>query len=553
METFNYIKKRCSSLESSRQTWEDHWQDILDYVMPRKADVTFVRSKGEKRTEVLFDSTAITANNLLAASLHGTLTSPSLPWFTLKLRDEELMNERDVQLWLEDSGRRMYDTFNETNFNTEVHELYLDLCSIGTGALFVEEANEGFEKGAIHFNTLHIAEYFIQENVNGKVDTLYRKYKLTARQAIQEFGEENVGEKIIEASKNKPDKQFNFIHAVEPTIDYERATGKAGTKLPYHSCHCCVEDKMIVRTGGYNEFPYLVPRWSKATGEIFGRSPSYNALPDIKTLNKAVEIGLKAWAKAIDPPLLVQDDGVIGRVRMTPAGITVVRSDGAIKPLQIGSNWQITDMKENQLRTAIRQAYYSDQLQLQEGPQMTATEVQVRYELMQRLLGPTLGRFQSEFLNPLIERVFGIMVRANAFMPTPEIIGNRKMDIEYVGPLARSQRMEESIAIERLYQLAMNVGQIDPAIMDNINHDEAIRMRAKLLGVPKTVLRGLDEVMEMREAKAQQQAQMMQQQMAQQQAQTALTQGQAMNQLGQPEAQEGMDQAEEAAKEQGLM
>ena len=553
METFNYIKKRCSSLESSRQTWEDHWQSILDYVMPRKADVTFVRSKGEKRTEVLFDSTAITANNLLAASLHGTLTSPSLPWFTLKLRDEELMNERDVQLWLEDSGRRMYDTFNETNFNTEVHELYLDLCSIGTGALFVEEANEGFEKGAIHFNTLHIAEYFIQENVNGKVDTLYRKYKLTARQAIEEFGEENVGEKIIEASKNKPDKQFNFIHAVEPTIDYERATGKAGTKLPYHSCHCCVEDKMIVRTGGYNEFPYLVPRWSKATGEIFGRSPSYNALPDIKTLNKAVEIGLKAWAKAIDPPLLVQDDGVIGRVRMTPAGITVVRSDGAIKPLQIGSNWQITDMKENQLRTAIRQAYYSDQLQLQEGPQMTATEVQVRYELMQRLLGPTLGRFQSEFLNPLIERVFGIMVRANAFMPTPEIMGNRKMDIEYVGPLARSQRMEESIAIERLYQLAMNVGQIDPAIMDNINHDEAIRMRAKLLGVPKTVLRGLDEVMEMREAKAQQQAQMMQQQMAQQQAQTALTQGQAMNQLGQPEAQEGMDQAEEAAKEQGLM
>ena len=88
MATFEYIKKRCSALESDRQTWEDHWQDILDYVMPRKADVTFVRSKGEKRTEVLFDSTAITANNLLAASLHGTLTSPSLPWFSLKLRDE---------------------------------------------------------------------------------------------------------------------------------------------------------------------------------------------------------------------------------------------------------------------------------------------------------------------------------------------------------------------------------------------------------------------------------------------------------------------------------
>jgi hypothetical protein len=553
MATFEYIKKRCANLESVRQTWEDHWQEILDYVMPRKADVTFVRSRGEKRTEVLYDSTAITANNLLAASLQGTLTSASLPWFHLKLRDTELNQNRDVQLWLEDSAKRMYEIFNESNFNTEVHELYLDLVSIGTGAIFVEEGSKGFDKEGIHFNCLHIAEYFIQENINGKVDTLYRKYKLTARQAIQEFGEENVGEKILESVKEKPDKEFNFIHAVEPTEDYERAVGKSNTKLPVHSCHVCTEDKMVVRTGGYNEFPYLVPRWSKATGEIFGRSPSYNALPDIKTLNKAVEIGLKAWAKAIDPPLLVQDDGVIGRVRMTPAGITVVRHDGAIKPLQIGSNWQITDMKENQLRTSIRQAYYSDQLQLQDGPQMTATEVQVRYELMQRLLGPTLGRFQSEFLNPLIERTFGIMLRAGALLPEPEVIQGQKIDVEYVGPLARSQRMEESVAIDRLYELAVNVVQVDPSIMDNINHDEAIRLRGDLLGVPKIVLRSRDEVEELREQR--QQAQMAQQQAEQQQqaAQAALTQGQAMSEMGSPEAQEGMAQAEQAAQEEGLI
>ena len=545
MATFEYIKKRCSALESDRATWEDHWQDILDYVMPRKADISFVRAKGTKRTEVLYDSTAITANNLLAASLQGTLTSPSLPWFHLKLRDKELNEHRDVQLWLEDSARRMYDTFNESNFNTEVHELYLDLCSVGTGSMFVEEGNNGFETEGIHFNTLHIAEYFIQENINGQVDTLYRKYKLTARQAIEEFGEDNLGEKIIEASKNKPDKMFNFIHAVEPTKDYERALGKANTKLPFHSCHVCVEDKMVVRTGGYNEFPYLVPRWAKATGEIFGRSPSYNALPDIKTLNKAVEIGLKAWAKAIDPPLLVQDDGVIGRVRMTPAGITVVRNDGAIKPLQIGSNWQITDMKETQLRTAIRQAYYSDQLQLQEGPQMTATEVQVRYELMQRLLGPTLGRFQSEFLNPLIERTFGIMLRAGALMPEPDIIKGQQIDVEYVGPLARSQRMEESVAIERLYGLAMNVVQVDPTIMDNINHDEAIRLRATLLGVPKTILRGRDEVEELREQRAEQQQAMAQAQEQQAAGDAMQSQAKAAKDMAEPRVQQMMEEAQE--------
>ena len=553
MATFDYIRKRLDKLEADRGTWESHWQEILDYVMPRKAEITFLRSRGEKRTEVLFDSTAITANNLLAASLQGTLTSPSLPWFSLKLRDDDANKIRDVQIWLEDTARRMYAVFNESNFNTEVHEMYLDLCSVGTSAIFVEEANEGFLQGGLHFNTLHIAEYFIQENSTGRVDTLYRKYKMTARQAVQEFGEDNVGTKIKEALKAKPDTQFNFIHAVEPTADYERATGKAKTKLPFHSCHVCFEDKMVVRTGGYNEFPYLVPRWSKATGEIFGRSPSYNALPDIKTLNKAVEIGLKAWAKAIDPPLLVTDDGVIGRVRMTPAGITVVRSDTAIKPLQIGSNWQITDLKENQLRTAIRQAYYSDQLQLQEGPQMTATEVQVRYELMQRLLGPTLGRFQTEFLNPLIERVFGIMMRADALMPRPEAMSGMNMDIEYVGPLARSQRMEEAIAVERLYQLAMQVVQVDPTVMDVINHEQAIRMRATLLGVPKTVLRGEDEVAEIREQRAAAQQQAQEQAMAQQQADTALSQGKAMTEMSKPETKEGMEEAMAQAEQQGLV
>ena len=554
MATFDYIRKRLDKLEADRGTWESHWQEILDYVMPRKAEITFLRSRGEKRTEVLFDSTAITANNLLAASLQGTLTSPSLPWFSLKLRDDDANKVRDIQIWLEDTARRMYAVFNESNFNTEVHEMYLDLCSVGTSAIFVEEANEGFLQGGLHFNTLHIAEYFIQENSTGRVDTLYRKYKMTARQAVQEFGEDNVGTKIKEAIKAKPDTQFNFIHAVEPTPDYERSVGmKSKTKLPFHSCHVCFEDKMVVRTGGYNEFPYLVPRWSKATGEIFGRSPSYNALPDIKTLNKAVEIGLKAWAKAIDPPLLVTDDGVIGRVRMTPAGITVVRSDTAIKPLQIGSNWQITDLKENQLRTAIRQAYYSDQLQLQEGPQMTATEVQVRYELMQRLLGPTLGRFQTEFLNPLIERVFGIMMRADALMPRPEAMSGMNMDIEYVGPLARSQRMEEAIAVERLYQLAMQVVQVDPTVMDVINHEQAIRMRATLLGVPKTVLRGEDEVAEIREQRAAAQQQAQEQAMAQQQADTALSQGKAMTEMSKPETKEGMEEAMAQAEQQGLV
>ena len=516
------ILKRLDRLDSSKSQWSTHWQEILDYVMPRKAEVTVNYSKGAKRTEILYDSSAIHANTLLAASLQGTLTSASLPWFHLKVRNNDLNESREVQVWLEDCRNRMYKTFNSSNFNTEVHEFYLDICSIGTACIEVEESD-----GDLNFRTLHISEYYIAENHKGQIDTLYRKFEYTARQAKQRWGDA-CGSKVDDALKNDPDKKLTFVHCVMPSSDY---TMKKQSKLPFVSIYICKDDKTVVSEGGYNEMPYLVTRWSKASGEEYGRSPAYNALPDIKTLNKAVELGLKAWAKAIDPPLLVEDDGVIGRVVTKPAGITVVRRDGAIKPLNSGARFDVSDMKESELRGSIKQAFFSDQLELQQGPQMTATEVQVRYELMQRLLGPTLGRFQTEFLNPLIERTFAIMQRNEKFAPAPGALDGVGIDIEYVGPLARSQRMEEATAVERLYEMAANLAQIAPEVMDNIDHDMAIRSRAELLGVPKNIMRDPKQIQEKRKAEAAQQQEQMAAQQAQQGADLAATVGPVAEQL----------------------
>lgn len=516
------ILKRLDRLDSSKSQWSTHWQEILDYVMPRKAEVTVNYSKGAKRTEILYDSSAIHANTLLAASLQGTLTSASLPWFHLKVRNNELNESREVQVWLEDCRNRMYKAFNSSNFNTEVHEFYLDICSIGTACIEVEESD-----GDLNFRTLHISEYYIAENHKGQIDTLYRKFEYTARQAKQRWGDA-CGSKVDDALKNDPDKKLTFVHCVMPSSDY---TMKKQSKLPFVSIYICKDDKTVVSEGGYNEMPYLVTRWSKASGEEYGRSPAYNALPDIKTLNKAVELGLKAWAKAIDPPLLVEDDGVIGRVVTKPAGITVVRRDGAIKPLNSGARFDVSDMKESELRGSIKQAFFSDQLELQQGPQMTATEVQVRYELMQRLLGPTLGRFQTEFLNPLIERTFAIMQRNEKFAPAPGALDGVGIDIEYVGPLARSQRMEEATAVERLYEMAANLAQIAPEVMDNIDHDMAIRSRAELLGVPKNIMRDPKQIQEKRKAEAAQQQEQMAAQQAQQGADLAATVGPVAEQL----------------------
>ena len=541
------ILKRVNRLEAARSPWLDHWQEILDYVMPRKAEITANYTKGAKRTEKLFDSTAVHANTLLAASLQGTLTSASLPWFHLRVRDETLNSMQEVQVWLEDCRNRMYKEFNSSNFSTEVHEFYLDICSIGTACLEVEEIPEtqGFS-----FRTLHISEYYVIENERGMIDTVYRKFQYSARQAFLKWGKA-CGTKCMEAYKSDPDKKFTFIHAVMPVGEYK---GKIATKLPWLSIYISVDDKNILSEGGYNELPYLVTRWAKASGEEYGRSPAYNALPDIKTLNKAVELGLRTWAKVLDPPLLVEDDGIIGRVSTKPGGITVIRRDGALKPLVLAAKFDVSDMKETEKRQSIRQAFFADQLELQQGPQMTATEVQVRYELMQRLLGPTLGRFQTEFLNPLVERCFGMMQRNENFLPAPEAIEGAAIDVEYVGPLARSQRMEEAVAVERLYEMVANLAQIAPEIMDNLNHDEAIRSRAELLGVPKTILKDYREVQQIRQQRMeqqQQQAQMEQMQVGADMASKVGPATEALKPANVEASQEGIAKLMEALGAQG--
>ena len=61
------LDKRYKTLQSQRSNWESHWQELADFMLPRKADITKKRTQGDKRTEMIFDGTAIHAVELLAS------------------------------------------------------------------------------------------------------------------------------------------------------------------------------------------------------------------------------------------------------------------------------------------------------------------------------------------------------------------------------------------------------------------------------------------------------------------------------------------------------
>ena len=505
------IMARFDRLKTGRQNWETHWQEVADYMQPRKADVTRTRSKGDKRTELIFDSSPIQAVELLAASLHGMLTNPSTPWFSLRYKDEGLDSDDEAKLWLEGVTDTMYTAFNRSNFQQEIFELYHDLITFGTAAMFIEEDQNDLLK----FSTRHINEIYVTENDKGRIDTVYRKFKITLRAAAQQFGN-NLSEEARNKVEKDPFDEIDILHAVYPRQDFN-PTKKDKENMEFESVYVEYKNGNELSVGGFMEFPFVVPRYLKASHEIYGRSPAMTALPDVKMLNEMSKTTIKAAQKQVDPPLLVPDDGFLLPVRTVPGGLNFYRSGtrDRIEPLNIGANNPLGLNMEEQRRTAIRNVFYVDQLLLQQGPQMTATEVIQRNEEKMRLLGPVLGRLQSELLKPLIDRVFAVLLRNNMLPPAPEFLSGRDVEIEYVSPLAKAQKSTELQSIMRAVEILGSLANVAP-VFDYVNFDNLVKHLADIVGVPQKILKSQSQVnAERQQAQAQQQEMQQMQQLQQ--------------------------------------
>ena len=517
------IIKRYDRLKSDRVNWDQMWEELATYLMPGKVDFITTTTRGTKRAAEVYDSTAIHALQILSASLHGSLTSPSTKWFGLRFREDELNENKDAKDWLEKCSKGIFQEFGKSNFSTEVAEAYQDLAGFGTSCLQFDVKTKDAQFDGFNFRACHLAEVVISESEEGRIDTVFRKLKLTARQAYQKFGKD-CGDKALKALEKDPDKEFEYIQAVIPReLKGEPAMVAPPHQRPYACYYISVIDKKICKESGYYELPYMVPRWGKTTGDIYGFGPGCVARPDIKTLNESRKLAMKAWEKSIDPPLMAMQNGILGKIDMRPSSVTYVRDMNGLAPISNQTNWSADQLMLGDVRGSVRRIFFSDQLELNEGPQMTATEVQVRYELMQRLLGPTLGRLQSEFLNPIVERAFYSMLRGNALPQMPQVLQDAggDLDIEYVGPLARSQKMDEVTSIQRAVDGIMQLAQVNPEVLDIVDVDKAGRTISDRLGAPADILRGDEQVADMRQSRQQQQQQQAEMDMGQQQLEGA--------------------------------
>lgn len=502
------IIKRQSSLESLRSTWEQHWFEIDELVAPSPNYFHGNNpTPGRKLSSKIFDVTATQALNRCVAALSSTLTPRSQRWHKLSISMSEISENHNVQLYLDAVNDVLFKVrYNpQNNFASQIDECYRSLAKFGTACLLIDD-----ELGTnIRYKSIHLSEIFISENSSGIIDTVYRKFKYTARQAVDAWGEENLPDKIVNSNKDNPDTEFWFVHAVCPNVDYDN---KKLDNFPYKSCYVAIEGKHLISEGGYRTMPYVVSRWATEANEMYGRSPAMDVLPEIKTLNRARKAIINNTEKIVDPVLLAHDHAALNGISLQAGAINYggVGDDGRplIVPLQTGARVDIGVDQINQMREAINDAFLVTlfQILVQENRQQTATEVEYRQQEKGEMLAPTMGRQQSELLSPMIERELDILSVAGMLPQMPDELlqlgGN--VEITYEAPLNKIMRSGEAVAILNTLQTAAGLAQFDPTILELFDIEEAMRVLSDIRGVPAKVMRSKEDIAAMKEQQAQQ-------------------------------------------------
>ena len=504
------IIRRFDSLVSLRKNLDDTFQAIEKYVVPFKGEFFKPESSElevEWRRRQIYDSTAPNAANLLASQIHGNLTSPSVKWFGLTFRKQELKESTDAMKWLEECEERLWQALLESDFNVQAAEAYLDLVSFGTACLTEEPVSQTEWKG-IDFTAVPVRDCYFEPDAHDGVYRFYRRLQYTVIQMVDKFGRENVPQEILDADNVDTKWDIVFCVYIRPDKKDADTTGMLpakGRPIGFkYVLHNSAEE--LGEEGGYYEMPAFITRWQKVSGSRYGFSPAFIALSDILQLNEVVAQTSEARAKAIDPTTLTTENGLISDLDLSPGGLTIVTSLDEIRAYESGARFDQADAEIDRLQRSINRIFFIDKLELKDSPAMTATEVQVRYERMQRLMGPTVGRLQTDFLDPLIRRTFMILIRADQMPEMPEIVQDADMDIEYIGPLPRAQKGEQADSISMWMMGLAQLAELYPNMLDIPDEDVVATTLAKLRGVPLNCLKDEDDLKALREDRAAKQA-----------------------------------------------
>lgn len=511
---------RYEALLDLRRPWDAAWRDLAEHFLPTRFHDPLREPEGERRPRLLngklVDSTGILAMRTLAAGLQGGMTSPARPWFRLALEDEELAQGHGVRAWLDEVARRMRTVFHRSNFYNAMYSVYAELGTFGTA--FMMELGD-FEHG-FRFMPFTAGSYVLDVNERGRVDAVFRHFQMSARHLARMFGVTNLPERLraeAERPAGRETARHGVIHAVVPRDEVPHGASANGRDKTFASLYWLAGSgaPWLLHEGGFEEFPGFGTRWEVSGGEVYGKSPAMDVLPDCRMLQQMGKTTLKAIHKAVDPPLSVAASLKSVGIDLTPGSANYVENAPGQAPqaatpiLQIRPDIQAARLAMQDVQRQIQSGLYNDlfRMLLNTGRSpVTAREIAAREEEKLVLIGPVLERLHDELFIPLIDRTFKLLQRLDMLPPPPPELAGQDLQVEFVSLLAQAQKLVSTSAVDQLLGFAMNAASAFPEALDAVDIDKMMDGYADYLGVEVDMIRPLQDRQRLRTARAEAQA-----------------------------------------------
>jgi hypothetical protein len=512
------LQRRYRTQKSLRSPLNSLWDDIDYFTGPVKdSGSTAQNPQGGTGSNLevrgdLWDFTAIDGREKLAASIYGSACGNAYRWFFYGARDPETARDNESASWLSDESEACWNDLQDSDFNTEMPASLHELCGGGNCFLAMEPI-EGEPEDyvdpktkkktirtpweGVDFTAIPVREGFFEPDRKGGIKTFWRRLMWLPSQVIDFCEEkgipipEDVKDKLEKASDVKIECVFCVFERPEILKRKKVRYPAAPDQRPYGFVWWREDTKeQLGEEGGYYEKTIFKGIWSKTAGSKWGHGPGNVALPTVKYVNGWKENLRAAGEKAVDPALLSEERNILSDTDFRSAGITIVRKIDGIKPLESASKFDVGEGMLERDQKAIRDIFHVDELQMKDSPAMTATEAQIRYEWMMRLLGKTLAFIQSYLLGPIVTNLLAARVRCGASRPMPKKLreAGGLMNVEYQGPLARSQRTDEVAAIERGMSFIAGLAQFYPEIRAAADPLQAVKTVFNRLGIPANIL-----------------------------------------------------------------
>lgn len=545
-----HLVKTAQGLKNDRSTFESHWQDIADVFRPSQFPFTGDGQTGEKRTSKMYDAAPPLALERFAAVLEALLSPRNQVWSKLATTDDELQDDVEVQRYLDQVNKILFRVRYRpaSNMASQLAESYLNLGSFGTQALYI-----GDDVGrAITYRSCGLHNILIAEDAFGRVNQVYRYYKFTAQQAMQAFVGKRQGDArdeaynrlpqaIRTAYENKAQNKFDFMHAVVPREDIDpRRLDYRG--MPLASFDIFMSDSSIVDEGGFRVMPYCVSRYTKNAEEVYGRSPAMLVLPGVNMLNRMKRSVVRGAEKAVDPPLMTMDDAMAPFNLDSGAmnyGTLDEQGNMAVKAFDHKGDVRLGSELIAQERQDVRDAFLLDVFQvMMNSPQLNMLQLMEIAKEKAALLGPMMGRQQSELFGPMTERELDILTQAGMLPPMPDALidAGAEVTIEYLSPMSLAQRAETGVSIMRTLEAVIPLTQTEEGrgALRVFNIEETVRELASINNYPAKAMRSEREVEQLNQEAADQQqmAQLVEAAPAVSQSMKSLAEAQSMLQPG---------------------